>query len=1120
MSCKRCSFRVPAFGNMFKKNIVKKIPNQVSRAAKLELFGVNRMEVEVPGLPTFVAREFLTGLYIWQWHSLLWVWYHYYWAVACFNEILTFCAGTMNAHLLRGNQLEIQQLAQTEAEALLWRGEDPRGGKDGAGEGVAGEEEGVDDGVAQQRAEGTSRVAARSYHAGAPRRIPSARLVPGDVIVVEDNTVLTADCVLLKGQVVMQEAALTGEPMPVQKFPLPEEDHSLYPTREQHGKKHFLYSGTDVMQSNGGVALVVHTGAATQRGDLLKSILFKGSSSSSPAANGTTGELKFEFTDQMAMVYPLFCVLAALFTLWCVVGTGGLDSAELLKGLPMAIVEMFNIFSYVVNPLIAVGFNQAQKHSADRLKKGRWRVQCLELGRILMAGKLRVFCFDKTGTLTEDKLDFWGTVRMDLGSGMFGGMRSALRGLGGGSGGSYSQQENNPLAAGAGCTSGRGAPRGGKLDLMNVAIATCHTVTKLRGRGKEDHDEDDLVGNAVECEMAKFSRAQNGLDFDHGALGTVKFVIAGGAGEEIFRTIRQFEFDQHVQLQSCVVELGPKYFEIMETTKEKFGNNDEDETMILKSAKLLERGPPSSTTSALTSKSTHRRVIFTKGSFEKVAARCLGHTLPPNYETTTRQLASEGFYILGVAMKMLDEMNKNLQPRAELETGLTFLGLLLFKNELKVDSAAALAELKRGRIMPVMVTGDNMWTGLRIAEECGIVRSEKMSIFAADWDAGKKELVWELNLGREEEKRLEELLLGRSSAQQGGAPIAGDDNVGIDIASWASINPANEGEFCLEKALLGRMSLSSCTTTRFEEECRPLLAEEDGVAYGGARKPPSSSRTFSTHRGERCFPGRQKRSFLQKDRPAPKTRGSRFSENALTGDEDLFNSFKLKNAHRLGAGERRSRHSGGATLNDVFFSDAVVDDDPTAIEQKTSEGVVPGVAVVKGPDDFVMAKYRDVASALRLRGQERGNCSGVGAPPDDDEMASVAGSRGHAASSGRGTRSSKSTHTGPNGRSRAHTGAGINAGAGEEQGHPRPRSSLASSREDTSRIPEEILAKMRFADPFFALTQRAYDYLEANDPDLLQKIFGRILVFGRMTPLGKVRVVERWQEKGGMAGKW
>lgn len=48
----------------------------------------------------------------------------------------------------------------------------------------------------------------------------SGELVPGDLLVIEDNQVMPCDLILMNGQCVMNEGMLTGESVPVMKNPL------------------------------------------------------------------------------------------------------------------------------------------------------------------------------------------------------------------------------------------------------------------------------------------------------------------------------------------------------------------------------------------------------------------------------------------------------------------------------------------------------------------------------------------------------------------------------------------------------------------------------------------------------------------------------------------------------------------------------------------------------------------------------------------------------------------------------------------------------------------------------------------------------------------------------------
>jgi len=74
--------------------------------------------------------------------------------------------------------------------------------------------------------------------------VDSAELVPGDIVLVPENTRLPSDLILLKGNALMDESLLTGESVPVQKTSIPYSNESYC---DQQGTKHTLYGGTKVI---------------------------------------------------------------------------------------------------------------------------------------------------------------------------------------------------------------------------------------------------------------------------------------------------------------------------------------------------------------------------------------------------------------------------------------------------------------------------------------------------------------------------------------------------------------------------------------------------------------------------------------------------------------------------------------------------------------------------------------------------------------------------------------------------------------------------------------------------------------------------------------------------------
>ena len=62
--------------------------------------------------------------------------------------------------------------------------------------------------------------------------------------------------------------------------------------------------------------------------------------------------------------------------------------------------------------------------------------------------------------------------------------------------------------------------------------------------------------------------------------------------------------------------------------------------------------------------------------------------------------------------------------RQEAESGLVFLGFIVFENKLKPSTAGVLAQLRDARIRRVMCTGDNILTAISVARECDLVSKE------------------------------------------------------------------------------------------------------------------------------------------------------------------------------------------------------------------------------------------------------------------------------------------------------------------------------------------------------------------------------------------------------------
>ncbi|XP_060550412.1 probable cation-transporting ATPase 13A5 isoform X1 [Pantherophis guttatus] len=118
--------------------------------------------------------------------------------------------------------------------------------------------------------------------------------------------------------------------------------------------------------------------------------------------------------------------------------------------------------------------------------------------------------------------------------------------------------------------------------------------------------------------------------------------------------------------------------------------------------------------------------LYMKGAPETVASFCEEMTVPTVFQAELKHFTAQGFRVIGLAHKKL-ELPQGVAfsdlEREELESGLTFLGLLVMENRLKSETRPVLQELSQARIRSVMVTGDNLQTAITVAKSSGMLPS-------------------------------------------------------------------------------------------------------------------------------------------------------------------------------------------------------------------------------------------------------------------------------------------------------------------------------------------------------------------------------------------------------------
>ncbi|KAM3930935.1 putative cation-transporting ATPase 13A4 [Leptodactylus fuscus] len=122
---------------------------------------------------------------------------------------------------------------------------------------------------------------------------------------------------------------------------------------------------------------------------------------------------------------------------------------------------------------------------------------------------------------------------------------------------------------------------------------------------------------------------------------------------------------------------------------------------------------------------SEEHMVFMKGAPEMVTNYCTPESVPENFSSELQLYTLQGFRVIGLAYKTVQyikDMTIESYTREEVESNLTFLGLLILENRLKPETIPVLTEMNSALIRTVMITGDNLQTAITVARNSGIVQ--------------------------------------------------------------------------------------------------------------------------------------------------------------------------------------------------------------------------------------------------------------------------------------------------------------------------------------------------------------------------------------------------------------
>ena len=227
------------------------------------------------------------------------------------------------------------------------------------------------------------------YRSGELVVVPSAELVPGDIITLEAGDNVPADCRIIESAALKaEESALTGESVPSEKDSavLTGEDVPL------GDRKNMLYMGSSIAYGRA-EAIVTATGMQTEMGKIAGAI-----------ANADDDETPLQKNlTQLSKILSVAVLVICLFILGLsvikmLVQTGRITLPGFLESfmiaVSLAVAAIPEGLAAVVTVVLSIGVTNMSKRGAVIRR----------LTAVEALGCAQVICSDKTGTLTQNKM--------------------------------------------------------------------------------------------------------------------------------------------------------------------------------------------------------------------------------------------------------------------------------------------------------------------------------------------------------------------------------------------------------------------------------------------------------------------------------------------------------------------------------------------------------------------------------------------------------------------------------------------------------------------------------------------------------------------------------------------
>jgi Cd2+/Zn2+-exporting ATPase len=225
---------------------------------------------------------------------------------------------------------------------------------------------------------------------GKETEVPVEELVPNDIIIIKPNSKISADGAVIKGESSVNQAPITGESIPVDKFPVegPDKDYTGDKTLKP---EHKVFAGT----INGSQVLEVRVTRLAADSTLSRLVKLVNDTE----AQKSPTQL---FTDRLQKVYVPAVLVLVFSLLFAYLIIDEPFSKSFYRA--MAVLVAASPCALAISTPSAVLSGIARAARSGVLIKGG--------GPLEQLGSLTAIAFDKTGTLTEGKPQLTGVVAL------------------------------------------------------------------------------------------------------------------------------------------------------------------------------------------------------------------------------------------------------------------------------------------------------------------------------------------------------------------------------------------------------------------------------------------------------------------------------------------------------------------------------------------------------------------------------------------------------------------------------------------------------------------------------------------------------------------------------------